>query len=89
MRGPRCQKQNYEQQAADVVQLLDISMQSSGGVNQLPLTWKCKGNLGTVPFVPSGAGGSGKKGSFLFGSTYQPGPYEGTWSEQLGAITNG
>ena len=73
----------------DAVQLSNISVQSSGGVNQLRLTWKCKGHLGTVPFVPIGAGGGGKKGSFLLGSAYQPGPYEGTWSEQLRAITTG
>lgn len=65
----------------DAVQLSNISVQSSGGVNQLRLTWKCKGNLGTVTSVTIGAGGGGKTTKGLFGSVYEPGPYDGTWSD--------
>lgn len=66
---------------ADVVQLSNISVQSSGGVNQLRLTWKCKGSLGTVTSDTIGKGGGGKTVSGLGMSVYQPGPYDGTWSD--------
>jgi len=66
---------------ADVVQLSSISVQSSGAVNQLKLTWKLRGSLGSISSATIGRGGGGKTITGFGLSTYQPGPYDGTWSD--------
>lgn len=52
-----------------------------GGVNQLKLTWKLRGRLGSILSATISKGGGGKTLTGLGLSTYQPGPYDGTWSD--------